>query len=484
MAWWQTRRFAALLILLSTVPLWWPGIAPITDLPGHIGRFRVMLGDDPNLAQWYRFEWRLAGNLGIDLIVRALAPLVGLEPATKLAVLAIPALTASGLLSISRAVHGRIQPLAFVALPLAYGYPFQFGFVNYCLSVGLALNAFALWLHLAERTRLRAALFVPVATLVWLAHAVGWGILGVLVLGAELARDRHPRALLRTLPLCLPFALMLWWRADDGDGITERFFDFRLKAAWLATVFRDRWQLFDLASAALAAMLLYRSWRDPRDTAASALIAGSVLLLIVFVLMPFTLLVSAYADARLAPVLWMIALLTMRSHPRHAHRIALIGLAFFLVRTTATTVGYARESAAWDRRLATLSAVPPGTRLVSFIGTHCPAPWAGDRRTHLPSLALARRRAFANDQWRLEGGSPLTIVAGGIGRFAADPSQMVVAQGCRAYANRTSLDRALARLPRDRFDMIWVVDPPEGGPVSALYRIHAPERLSAQPRPQ
>ncbi|MFO3796683.1 MAG: S1C family serine protease, partial [Anaerolineales bacterium] len=40
------------------------------------------------------------------------------------------------LLWIAREVHGRIPPTALFALPLAYSYPFQFGFVNFALSIG------------------------------------------------------------------------------------------------------------------------------------------------------------------------------------------------------------------------------------------------------------------------------------------------------------------------------------------------------------
>ena len=71
----------------------------LVDLPGHMGRYRVQLdrGAHPWLADWYKFEWSLIGNLGVDLLIEPLAPLIGLEPAVKLIVMAIPALTAAGL---------------------------------------------------------------------------------------------------------------------------------------------------------------------------------------------------------------------------------------------------------------------------------------------------------------------------------------------------------------------------------------------------
>jgi hypothetical protein len=68
----------------------------------------------------------------------------------KLIVITIPAMTVAGLLWIAREVHGRIPATALFALPLAYAFPFHFGFVNFALSMALALLAFGWWLRLAR----------------------------------------------------------------------------------------------------------------------------------------------------------------------------------------------------------------------------------------------------------------------------------------------------------------------------------------------
>ena len=174
----RSRLVILLLVAISVIPLLTPAFAPITDLLGHIGRYRVQLdlANDPVLQRYYDFDWSLIGNLGVDLLVQIFGPLIGLEPAVKLIVIAIVALTTAGFLLLSRLAHGRIGAAALFALPLAYGFPFQFGFVNYCLSMALAFNAFALWIWLgsAGRLRLRLALFVPISFAIWLAHISGW----------------------------------------------------------------------------------------------------------------------------------------------------------------------------------------------------------------------------------------------------------------------------------------------------------------------
>ena len=67
----------------------------MVDLPGHIGRYRVQLdiAGSPVLQHYYAFRWQLIGNLGVDLIVQLLGPLIGIELAVKLTVMAIPPLT-------------------------------------------------------------------------------------------------------------------------------------------------------------------------------------------------------------------------------------------------------------------------------------------------------------------------------------------------------------------------------------------------------
>ncbi|MDV3457745.1 hypothetical protein RZN05_12185 [Sphingomonas sp. HF-S4] len=510
--WWETRWFAVAAVLLALVPLALPSVPPFTDLAGHVGRYRVMLGTDSDvLGQWYRYEWRFVGNLGVDLIVAGLGPLIGLEPAVKAAMMLIVALTVTGILWISREAHGRVQPWALLALPLAYNYPLHFGFVNHCLAMALALNGFALWLRLARqgRFRLRAALFVPLATLVWVAHVVGWGALCLMAYGAELARMREQggkwpasviRAGLACLPLALPLLFLVLWRSGEGESVTQRFFDFRFKAGWLAMIFRDRWPEFDMASAALLGILLYGGIRSTRTGHARMLTYAGLLLLLAFVLLPFMLFSSAFADMRLAPYIVLLALLALRTGEtmplREKTLLAMIGLAFFGARIAANTASLWDTGRVWEHHLAALDHVPRGARLVSFVGEPCGQGWSHRRTSHLPAFAIARRAAFSNDQWRLGGSTPLRIVAPGVPGYDADPSQMVVSAPCPIQPAFATIHDALAHLPRDRFDYVWLIDPPAFDPrlvagmtpvwrneTDTLYRIDAHAIAGTRSRP-
>src|SRR3546814_10803712 len=52
---WQHRLFLAAIVLMAAVPLLWPDVPPLTDLPGHMGRYRVQL-DLVDSPAWQRSE--------------------------------------------------------------------------------------------------------------------------------------------------------------------------------------------------------------------------------------------------------------------------------------------------------------------------------------------------------------------------------------------------------------------------------------------
>lgn len=494
--WWQTRYFVLGATLLAMVPLLWPDIPPLVDLPGHMGRYRVQLDYDkyPWLDDWYNFRWSLIGNLGVDLLIVPLSKIVGLELAVKLIVITIPAMTVAGLLWIAREVHGRIPATALFALPLAYSFPFHFGFVNFALSMAFALLAFGLWLRLARlgKLKLRAILFLPISILIWVTHTFGWGVLGVLAFSAELIRQHDIRikrnsgkptdlvvdwvipwfhAGIQCAVLAPPLFMMVAWRSGGHvGGQTGDWFNWRAKILWVTQMFRDRWQLFDIASVGVLFLLLFKAIRDPNVEYSRNLGLSAVFLLAVFLLLPRIVFGSAYADMRLVPFMIAIAIIAIRPRPgmsiKGAALVAVLGMSFFGARIGATTWSFALYDREYDRQLKALEHLPIGARLVSFVGETCYNEWTMTRLQHVPALALERRIAYTNDQWSMAGGQLLTVryladrPRGDIARrFVHDPSQMVTDVQCpREYWRPIAW--MLTNFPRDAFDYVWVIRPP------------------------
>ena len=483
--WWDHPAIAVAAVLACAIPLLWPGVPPLVDLPGHTGRYHVQMNiaESEALQLFYGFEWALIGNLGVDLLIVPLSAIFGLEAAVKIVAILVPVLTAAGFLWVAHEVHMRIPPTAFFALPLVYNFPFMFGFINFSLSMALAFLGFALWLRLGRlgRVKLRAALFVPISVLVWITHAFGWGTLGVMAFSAELVRQVDmkrplPRAMLTTALHCaalsLPFLLMLLWRSsEEVSGVTAVWFNWAQKWRWVTMILRDRWEDYDLISLAmigcvlLLPLLLWKRVEFSRNLLASALF-----LALVFVCLPRIIFGSNYADMRLAPYVLAVAVLAVRYRPAWAGKagaaIAVAGLLFFAVRIAGNTWSFHLYDRAYDRELAAVEHIPEEARLVSFVGVHCRKQWAMTRLEHLPALALVRRDAFSNDQWSMAGAQLLTARYPDGGWFSRDPSQQVLQRPCRGERWLT-IGESLRTFPRDAFDYVWLISPPPYDPADA-----------------
>ena len=497
--WWEAPWFLALLVAATTLPLLYPPIPPLVDLFGHMGRYRVALDLDhsPWLQQYYSYRWALIGNLGVDLLVLLLAPLMGLEPAVKLIVLMIPPLTAIGFIWVAREVHGRVPPTLLFALPFIYGFPFLFGFVNYALSVALAFLAFGLWLRLGrlEHTVLRGWLFVPISLAIFFTHTYGWGLLGLLCFSADAVR-LHDRgrtwfragleAAMHTSVMALPILVMLVWRSETHGGGILGWFEWQPKWRWIYSALRDRWQAFDLGSLAFAALVFVYALVSRKLTLSRNLAFSAIVLAVSYALLPRIIFGSAYADMRLVPYLMAVALIAIRFRGlpdrTTAQVLAVLGLLFFAARTAANTASLAIASDDQQAKLQAIDHMPDGARVITLTGMPCRAYWPLLRNSHLGAMVIVRREGFSNDQWVIEGLNLLDLKYRRAGYFAADPSQLVRPNGCADRLHRT-IDQSLAQLPRADFDFVWLIDVPpfdpqltQGlapvwrGPGSILYR--------------
>ncbi|HEV2567354.1 hypothetical protein [Sphingomonas sp.] len=467
---WLDRRWVWLVLALAAaVPLAWPQVPPLVDVLGHMGRYHIQTQIDrvPSLAEAFSFQWKLLGNLGVDLLIVPLSALFGVEFGTKLIALAIPPLTAIGMLRTAREVHGRVPPTVLFALPLAYAYPFQFGFINFSLSVAFAWNALALWIRLGrfDRLKLRTALFLPLACLLWLTHMVGWGLFGLAAFGSELVRRlRAGEPVVRTgfmagvtcLALALPLIPMILLRTDSPETVSFDWFNWNAKIFWITSLLRDRWELWDVLSAwalfLIVAIAAVKRRFDP-------LLGVPVLLcLAAFVLMPRVAVGSAYADMRLLPFTMGLALLAIRSE---AKWIAAAGLLFVGTRLAATTASFLLFDQSYRSELQALEQLPRGASALSLVVRPCGNSWTTPRLDHLPALAIVRRDAFTNDQWTVDSAQGLEVIKPGVGRYGNDPSQLVYPKQCRGEGS--DLDTAVAEFNRATFDHVWVL----GGRVNA-----------------
>jgi hypothetical protein len=502
--------------LISMVPLLWPEIPPLVDVPGHIGRYRVELDleTSADLQRYYDFRWALIGNLGVDLLILPLAPILGLEAAVKVVVVTIPALTVLGIFTVAREVHGRVPPTALFTVPFVYSFPFNYGFINFVLSISLALLAFALWLNLGRKAkwRTRAAVFVPISCLLWLVHAFGWGTLGLLAFTSELIRIRDDclswpqalwRASLQSLPLSPPLALMLLWRSGLAGGETTGFLNLPWKLLALISSLRDRWMLWDSMAIAAVLVLIGAAAFDGRFTFSRKLALPAAALGIAFLALPYRLFGSAHADMRLIPYVLLLTLLSIRVRKRSPaleSRLALLGCTFIIARLVGNSASFLVADLDTSKKIQALDHIPRGAAVLTLASTNCAPPWELPRHWHLGALVIARKNGFSNDQWQLPGAQLLSVRYTAAEPFEDVRSSLVFSTACatkldgvRGTASVNTVERSLSKFPRNAFDYVWLIEPPDAsfkvpqdltevwrGRNSLLYKVQSPIRHKRQ----
>lgn len=496
---------AVLLAIAAIVPLLFTDIPPLIDLPGHLGRYAVQAAPaDSALRGYFDFEWRLTLNLGVDLAVEALRHVFGLVGALWVVTAATCVLTVIGLVAIARAGNQRGAYALSWALPFIHGFAFRHGFVNFSLGVALSLLAFAAWLALEDRRRLRAVVMLPVAPLLLVVHAVGGGLLLVLAGGRELWRAwraRDGRAALVLWPLTGGAMLALGWLifGESSGGATRWVLERKLDGLMMAA--RDQNLFLDIGTVIAAAGIFALGWRrGARLRSPGALAALTALFLVI----PSLLSGVAHVDTRLVPVLAMLAFALQDwspVSPRLRRGVMLAGLALFGVRLSVTTIAFAHYQASYARELAALDHVAQGARVLALTEMDCGlTAWREPRLDHISNLASLYRGAWVNSHWAANGVQLIGVRYRPSNDYYADPSEFVWPKRCvdfsRPFAARSrhTLAETLPRLPIDRVDYLWLIgvrapsdfsDPRIiriwSNGASELYAVRAPVHINAPP---
>jgi hypothetical protein len=468
--WWQSPIAIAAAAIGATVPLWFVRLPPLIDLLGHMGRYHVQLNlaANPLLRANWDYHWRLVGNLGCDLLMEGLGRTFGVERGAVILAAFIPALMIFAMARLARGAHGHVPATAWAAFPFAMSYCWQYGLVNYWLGVALALLAASAFgpRSVAQPRgagRLRSlVLLAGTSLMLWVAHVYGWALFAILIAarraGAMPVR-RWPALVPDLLPLAAPVALMVALGYGQPKAETLAWGQFGYKALALLWTLRDQWQWLDLGSLIAATLLICVGFRSKSFAVDRGLALASLGVFVALMVLPYQLLGSAYADARLWPVVYIVALLAIRpaetANAGLSGALAASAALVFAVRIAATTIGFQSYDQAFARHLAAFDTVPRGARVAVFTQFTCSPPWRRPRLEHLDGIAMLRRDLFTNGQWDVPGAQSL-VAKGALGTpYNADPSQLVRTRACHRDLRPVLLNR-IKGFPRDRFDYVWV----------------------------
>ncbi|MDE2301668.1 MAG: hypothetical protein KGK11_03830 [Sphingomonadales bacterium] len=454
------------LALLSALPVMLARYPQMSDYPAHLARYHVMLdgGRSPALAHWYAFRWAWTGNLGVDLLIRPVAAIFGLEAGGRIIVGLIPPLTCLALLAVERVLRGRITGASLFAFAFVWSPMLLLGLVNFALGLALALFAFAGWVRLDGRAW-RGWLFVPIGLAVWLCHMSAWAVLGVLVFGYEWRLRGLRAACLAPWPLLAPLLAMA--AGDHGAGSLSwgPYWWIYKRAIWERAM-RDRVGWLDHASLALVALVLLGAiaWRrfDWRLGAAALLMLGLSLVL------PRHVSGGDFVDFRMVSSGLMVACLAI-DWPGAGWALGLAPV-LFLVRLGVTAEGWRTDSAETARLLGALDVIPRGANVASAVLVPAGV-WALDHFEHVGCYAVVRRDAMVNANFALPHVHMLHLRQGGY----ADPSHRL-----GVGAGKPVLLAHFA--PAAAADYLWYVGPrpPADLPAGArvLWQAHGASQFS------
>ena len=413
-AWWAV--FLGLCALL-VAPLVVADFPPILDYPNHLARLLILAQDgrDPVLARMWQPHWAIIPDLGIDLpgppLVRLLGPFVAGKLLLALALLA----PMTGAVLYSRAAFRERLYWPFSAALTAYSLVFVLGFMNYLLALGAALAAGGLWLRLAGRPLFwRGLAGAACACGLFFVHLFGVALYLLLVAAAEwrLLRARRRGAALPAALLAATAAgpLALWALSPASPHAIAYDWSLPEKLFYLAGPFLSYRALPGLlaGTAFLAAVALWIS--DRRSGFAPGLLPAAPILLLVYLGVPFALGGGTFVDARLPPMLALLASAGIRPSAAHGwrHRAAAAALVLGFAASWGSVmrVWGAPNAPAAELR-AVIAPVPPGARvLVAMPPVNLRAPYwrtappavlaLGLLRIdyQLPALLAIDRRAF------------------------------------------------------------------------------------------
>lgn len=463
----------------SLFPLLFVDTPQLVDYPGHIGRYYIALNLDnsPELQQYWDFNWKIIANLGVDLLMMPLGAMLGVERAAWLIALLVAPLMIWGIYRVSVAIHGKAPLSSAVAVIFVMSFPYLMGFMNYWLSVALGLHYFASWVQRDSAGRMTIAIrlfFVVGAILLWLCHAYGWAITVIWIAGYAsvkyLADGNWQKVrlwpaicakILRSLwPVLIPFMLMFLWRSDNQGAQTEGWGNWAEKSLYLGYVLRDQKLWLDLASSGFVFIFLFMAVAAFRSRLNAGLALSSAVFALLYIMLPYRLMGSAYADVRLLPILLMTALMAIKpimnaasSEARAVRAFACVGVGIIIARMFVATLGGLQYQSAYSSHLAALEKVNKGARILAFTAQRCEGGWRGKRTQHLASLAIARKDAFVNTQWDVPGAQLLTVKFDKNAAFRVDPSQYLHLKTCDTDYY---LAAALSKIKANQYDYLWL----------------------------
>jgi hypothetical protein len=438
------------------------------------------------LSNIYSIDWGAAKtNIVIDLIARVARGVVSINVVGPLVLLLALLLPPLGVATLGRRVFGHLSWWHIAIFVFAFGGVFAMGFINFAISLGVALLAAALeGSPLLTRPAIAFAIRLCLSALLLVCHPFGLlfyaVLLGGLGLGTDVARWFGWRTVGRIIAHVLPpfVALAIFQllsRHVPGSQVTAsppiEWQSYRLGeiASMLATPFKTYNARIDAVFMVLLGLPIAVALARGRLRVHPGLLAAAALLMVGALIIPTKMLATAALETRLPTMMWLtLAAAVLPVFEFRRAGAVLASLALLLVVCRSAWVGEI-----WYKRQADLRAidkvialVPPGTAVLPVMVKPADsalhkAPigrYMGTRTAAYPAeaaLAVTDRQAFMPYLFSAAGKQPLSVLG---------PWRKIATQQSPVLPVETLSDAgALAQLPylhdwRNCFDFVLLLN--------------------------
>lgn len=415
---WAWSALALAIAATCLAPLLMVDVPAVLDFPNHLARFYVLAHpDDPVLANMYAPHWAILPNVGLDVIGQALLRLLPTYVGGRI-LLALSLLAPlAGALVYARAAFGRWTWWSLGCAVIAFNGIFFLGFMNFLVSLGLALAGAGGWRLLRRRGWDAAAALAGAAIglCAFFCHLLGFGFFALLIGSAEaeaLWRRRREGHLVWTgvlrpgllLLVALGPTAVLYVAThrpiERGDLLVWRW---AAKLAQWLIPFMTYDALITVITAVSVCGLVVLSWRKAERAEGASLALAALGLLYLFA--PFAAAGGTFVDSRLPlmAALLLFAGLAPQPSPRAGMAIAAVFAILIVGRAALVANAWAGRARDLADLRAELAYVPPGAKVLPA-QTEFLASQAAVRGRSLPrfnrmddelaAVALIERHAF------------------------------------------------------------------------------------------
>ena len=365
------------------------------DLPQHAAQISIWTHfADPcqHFGQTFEFRWYTPYLLGY-VLVRALSEVVPIDTAFRiviyLAVLALP--LAMRLLARRTNADTWTSLLGF---PLAFGFTFYWGFINFQIAIPLAVLYIALAYELARKpSAARAFALAALALLLVLSHGLTFVFCAAVTLALACFVRPLKNAPLVLIPALLPTPLIVWWVLKTRGSETLATHP----PGWNLGLFRaihfpsmllsDEYDVAAVGAFILAVVVVAVMGMRPTRDARRWIIFGGAGLMYLFG--PQAALGAAFMFQRFA-IFTVIGCFVVLEPARRAtwgrYALAVIAIGWALLLTIRFN-RFGAEAAEFDRISA---AIPAGRRLAYYIASPRSAFVPGGVYAHYPAYYQER----------------------------------------------------------------------------------------------